>query len=91
DTADFGLKSEEFKSLSFETDNVKAHIDFDNRAGDFTSNGKGSIVKFPVNQYICYMDNFKWFMDKESIEMNGAKKGNTAKPEDYSDLDLQGP
>jgi len=91
DTANFALKSEEFKSLSFETDNVKAHIDFDSRTGDFTSNGKGSIVKFPVNQYICYMDNFKWFMDKESIELNGAKKNPDAKVEEYTDLDLQGP
>jgi len=91
DTANFALKSEEFKSLSFETDNVKAHIDFDARSGDFTSNGKGSIVKFPVNQYICYMDNFKWFMDKESIELNGAKKGPDVKVQEYTDLDLQGP
>ena len=91
DTADFRLKSEEFKALSFETDNVKSHIDFDARTGDFSSNGKGSIVKFPVNQYICYMDKFKWFMDKESIEMNsGDKKGQKAiDPE--SDLNLEGP
>jgi hypothetical protein len=91
DTANFGLKSEEFKSLSFETDNVKAHIDFDTRSGDFTSNGKGSIVKFPVNQYVCYMDNFKWLMDKESIEMNGANKKTGKAVEEYTDLDLQGP
>jgi hypothetical protein len=91
DTADFALKSEEFKSLSFETDNVKAHIDFDNRSGDFASNGKGSIVKFPVNQYICFMDNFKWFMDKETIEMNGANKKAPGTIPEYTDLDLQGP
>jgi hypothetical protein len=91
DTADFKLKSEDFKALSFETDNVKAHIDFDSRTGDFSSNGKGSIVKFPVNQYICFMENFKWFMDKESIEMNAVDKKGAAKPEEYTTLDLQGP
>ncbi len=91
DTSNFALKSDDFKALSFETDNVKAHIDFDARTGDFASNGKGSIVKFPINQYICYMDNFKWFMDKESIELNGGKKGAQEKVEEYTDLDLQGP
>jgi hypothetical protein len=91
DTANFLLKSEELKALSFETDNVKAHIDFDTRSGDFTSNGKGSIAKFPVNQYICYMDNFKWFMDKETVEVNGATKKPDHPLEDYTDVDLKGP
>jgi len=92
DTANFALKSEGFKELSFATDNVKAHIDFDSRTGDFASNGKGSIVKFPINQYICYMDNFKWFMDKETIDINsGNKKPNPKVTDIAADLDLQGP
>ncbi|MFI5149429.1 MAG: hypothetical protein ACHQRM_06815 [Bacteroidia bacterium] len=92
DTANFSLKSEGFKELSFATDNVKAHIDFDNRTGDFASNGKGSIVKFPINQYICYMDNFKWFMDKETIDINSGSKKPTPKVTDIAaDLNLVGP
>lgn len=85
DTADFNLKALEVAGLAFATNNVNAHVDFDKREGDFKANGKGSIVTFPVNQYICYMENFKWYMDKSEIELNGAKKQTADK------IDLQGP
>lgn len=84
DTADFSLKAMEQTVLAFSTKNFNAHIDFDKREGDFSANGAGSIVGFPVNQYICYMENFKWLMDKSELELGGAKKGNNK-------LDLIGP
>ena len=86
DTANFSLKTADIATLAFATDNVNAHIDFKKRVGEFKSNGKGSIVKFPVNQYICFMENFKWFMDNSQIELGADKK-----PATQSDLDLEGP
>jgi hypothetical protein len=88
DTANFNLKATDIATLAFATDNVKAHIDFKERVGEFKSNGKGSIVKFPVNQYICYMDKFKWFMEKGEIELGSDKKGEKVA---NNDLDLEGP
>lgn len=87
DTADFRLKALEMAGLAFSTNNVNAIVDFNKREGDFKANGSGSIVNFPVNQYICYMENFKWYMDKAEIDLNGAqqKKGATDK------IDLEGP
>ncbi len=73
DTVDFNLKAANLASMAFATKNFKAHIDFEKREGDFKANGKGSIVNFPVNQYICYMENFKWFMDKSELELSGNK------------------
>ncbi len=89
DTANFSLKASEVSALAFSTLNVNAHIDFDKRLGEFKSNGKGSIVKFPINQYICFMDKFKWFMDASIIEL-GADKA-TAEQSSGNDLDLEGP
>ncbi|MEO5641683.1 MAG: hypothetical protein ABIQ40_08975 [Bacteroidia bacterium] len=87
DTADFSLKALELAGLAFSTKNFNAHVDFDKREGDFKANGKGSIVEFPVNQYICYMENFKWLMDKSELELGGA-----GKPKAGGDkLDLLGP
>jgi hypothetical protein len=88
DTADFSLKAIELAGLAFSTKNFSAHVDFDKREGDFQANGKGSIVQFPVNQYICYMENFKWLMDKSELELGGAK--GKAKP-GADKLDLLGP
>lgn len=89
DTANFSLKAEEIAALAFSTNNVSAKIDFDKRMGEFKSNGQGSVVRFPVNQYICYMDSFKWFMDEGSVEL-GASKANIAQ-NTKADLDLEGP
>ncbi len=86
DTANFALKTNDMAMLAFSTDNVNAHIDFTKRMGEFKSNGKGSVVKFPVNQYICYMDYFKWFMDDSQIELGTEQKETVQK-----DLDLVGP
>ncbi len=89
DTANFSLKALDIAQLAFKTDNVNAKIDFDKRMGEFKSNGKGSVVEFPVNKYICFMDNFKWFMDDASIEL-GASKNPTPRAAN-EDLDLVGP
>ncbi len=74
DTADFRLLAMQEANLAFRTDNVKAHIDFANRVGEFTSNGDETLVEFPVNEYICYMDEFKWFMDRNDIALETSRE-----------------
>ena len=61
--------------LSFKTENVNAYLSFKDRKGVFKSNAGESNVIFPVNQYLCKMDLFTWFMDNEMVEMenSGAK------------------
>lgn len=76
DTAEFRLKSKSDVSdqLSFATNNVKAHIDFKERKGVFESNGGGSFIDFPKNQYIAFMDKFTWYMESEDIELSASTK-----------------
>lgn len=74
DTCDFKLKAVTLSQFAFSTINMKARIDFDKKVGEFKSNGEGSIVKFDVNQYMCYMDQFKWFMGTGNIEIGSDKK-----------------
>lgn len=69
DTCDFYLKTADYDELAFETKNYKGHVDFDEKKGEFKSNGGTSLVNFPVNEYICYMDQFDWYMDKDEIEL----------------------
>ncbi|HTL81676.1 MAG TPA: hypothetical protein VL651_08220, partial [Bacteroidia bacterium] len=75
DTSNFNLKAIAQAGLALKTDNVKAHIDFVKREGDFEALADGTLLTFPVNQYICFMKNFKWYMDQGSLEMSGGKKG----------------
>ncbi|MBK7818058.1 MAG: hypothetical protein IPJ60_11320 [Sphingobacteriaceae bacterium] len=74
DTADFHLKATGEEGFTFSTVNVNSTIDFDKREGLFVTNGEGSYVQFNKNQYIAYMDRFKWFMDSEDIELGDDKK-----------------
>ncbi len=87
DTADFHLKAFNEEGFTFSTINVNAKIDFDKREGEFISNGEGSYVKFDKNQYIAYMDRFKWFMDSEDIELGDDQKKLDANVENALDLD----
>jgi len=75
DTDDFRLKSDvtAFDKFQFKTNNVQAKIDFAKRKGDFVSNGGTSMMEFPINKYIAFMDRFTWYMDQEAIELSGGK------------------
>ncbi|NSW46242.1 MAG: hypothetical protein HPY79_10560 [Bacteroidales bacterium] len=86
DTSNFNLKTLDNSDFSFKTNNVKSHIDFNERKGEFQSNGEASFVEFPQNKYICYMDQFTWYMDKEEIEMSASKRALDKLPENKENL-----
>ncbi len=69
DTSDFRLTEGDTTAIAFRTDNVNATVKLDERIGEFVSNGTETKVEFPYNQYICYMDRFKWYMDQGDIEL----------------------
>ncbi len=54
DTGDFVLDSEDPGRPALATTNMKAFVDLKNRFGEFVSNGSGSYVTFPYNQYKCF-------------------------------------
>jgi len=81
DTADFKLKDGQMggeeSTYDFTTVNVNAFITFDGRYGEFKSNGGGSFITFDPVEYMCYMDEFKWYMDNESIELSAGESQST--------------
>lgn len=89
DTAAFRLKDYDLNVHALKTENVNAHVDFTQRVGEFKSNDKNTFIEFPQNQYICFMDRFKWYMDKEDIEMVKDRKGGNVDIE--SDIDMTMP
>src|SRR5690554_8014837 len=46
-------------ALAFKTENVNGDLDFKGRKGVFKSNAGESVVEFPVNQYVCKIDQFR--------------------------------
>jgi hypothetical protein len=74
DTSNFDLASMDQSGIAFKTDNVNAHVDFAKREATFKANGDNTFVEFPVNKYVCYMDQFKWYMDANNIELEASNK-----------------
>ncbi len=93
DTSDIRIASAAAGDIGLQTVNFASHIDFENKVGEFKSNGGGAYVKFPINQYLCYMDQFKWYMEKDNLEMSSNTKaggGKNAETAQNEDLDLTG-
>lgn len=87
DTADFRLKDAESSAGAFalKTDNVNVHVDFNDRFAQFKANGKAVPIEFPINQYVCFMEEFKWYMDNGNIDLTSAKETQVA-----ADVSLKG-
>lgn len=88
DTSNFALKSFDSTGIGFSTKDMKADIDFSKKEGNFVSNQSGSVVEFPENDYIAYMDQFKWLMEQDDIEMGSNKK--VTETTDTNDIQLNG-
>lgn len=69
DQAGFKLRGPGSDAFAFRTENVKMDIDLKSRQGHFRSNTGGDFVDFPVNRYICYIDEFKWNIDQKNIDI----------------------
>lgn len=92
DTASFKLSDQEEgvhpdDALAFKTDNVQGHVSFKDRKGQFKSNHGEEMVEFPINQYVCRMDMFNWFMDQDELELY---KDAASQLNIDTDLDLAG-
>lgn len=71
-TARDAVNADGTKEVAIKTDNVKADVSFKGRMGQFKSNSAESFIEFPVNKYIAYMDELRWYMDKDEVDMNSS-------------------
>lgn len=76
DTADFYLKSLHKEGFTVLTENMKADISFTTQKGEFTSNEDFTLVSFPENRYVSYLDHFEWNMRAKQLAM-GTRAGIT--------------
>ncbi len=94
--SEFGLGAGDKVEQDLITSNYKANISFTDRKGEFTSNSGFSQVKFPVNQYVSYIDKFTWYMDKEEVAFSTEeseeikKKYDEMSMKEMADIDLKG-
>jgi hypothetical protein len=72
DTSKFDVmvigKKNEF---AFKTKNVSSYVNFNDKKATFKSNDKMTVVQFPQNKYICYLNRFTWDMVTEQMDLGG--------------------
>lgn len=66
--------------FAFECTNVKGLVDFDTRLGFFNTNVIGSLTHFPYNHYVSNMTDYKWDMNKKTMEIKPGTAMGTLKP-----------
>ena len=67
--ASFELYGRHASLSAFETDDVQGELDFEERTGEFIPNSGETAIELPIQQYLCYMDRFRWFMDDDEIDL----------------------
>ena len=67
DTAELKIKSLDETKVAFNLPNVKAHVDFEEREGNFKSNEEDIPTDLPYNQYSTLMFQFDWDMTEKLI------------------------
>jgi hypothetical protein len=77
DTADFFLKSLYNNNYTVLSENVNSHISYSQQKGWFKSNEGFSLVSFPDNKYISYLDNFTWDMNEKVLIMGSGSVADT--------------
>lgn len=90
DTSDFYLKSLQKEGFTVLTENVDSRIDFRQQKGWFRSNDGYSLVTFPENRYISYIDYFIWDMAKKELAM-GSQATPTIPDYTLEDAEPEGP
>lgn len=85
DTADFDLRSGTETEFAISTKGLQAHVDYTKRFAGFKAYGDPQPIFFPTNKYLCYMEEFKWYMDTDIIELSSSQS-----TVDAADVKLEG-
>ncbi|MFC2137669.1 hypothetical protein ACFLTE_05790, partial [Bacteroidota bacterium] len=60
DSSKFTLFASNKDTTLLTTNNVNSRYNFLNKTGDFETNEEIALIELPVNQYVGYVDEFKW-------------------------------
>ena len=74
DSASFKLKNPDAEGYTFETESVNTNIDFITRSGIFESTSADNFTTFPMDKYRARIQNFKWYMDQQSIDFGNSEE-----------------
>ncbi len=88
DSADFTLYDNTGENKIFISKGYFANIDFKNGIGRFDNLYQGTFVELPFNKYISTLDEVKWIMDEDKLELSGGQNGFFSRMDSLSDYEV---
>jgi len=73
DSAGVKLKDISQGEFPFQTNDVTAFVDLDQRMGEFTARGDATLIEFPYNMYETRLDQVIWNMDRDEVILTQEK------------------
>ena len=78
----FGIKSKDGRHTAIQSENYSVRINFDEQRGYFSSNDPEVFLGFPINQYLCYMNELEWDMKTNLVYLKNSQRSS------YTDEEL---
>jgi len=75
DTAHFKLRTLSREAVAFQSDTLKAHVDYNYQRARFRSLSEYNEAAFPQNLYTSYLDQFVWKMDADELAIESTPEG----------------
>ena len=75
DTANFKLRTLSREAVAFQSDTLKAHVDYKDQRARFHTLSDYNVSEFPQNLYQSYLDEFVWKLDRDEMVIESSPEG----------------
>ena len=75
DTANFRLRTLSREAVAFQSDTLKAHVDYNYQRARFRTLSEYNKSEFPQNLYASYLDEFFWKLDTDELVIESTPDG----------------
>jgi hypothetical protein len=82
DDVRFALKSKDGQNTAIQSENYTVHVNFDEQRGYFESNDPTVFLRFPLIQYLCFMNELEWDINSNLVYLKNSQKSS------FSDAEL---
>lgn len=77
ESGDITIHTPESDQKALEITNYSSAISIDDKAATFNQNKEGSLINFPYNSYITYLDHIDWDVSGDLLELTATKMQNS--------------
>jgi hypothetical protein len=74
DSIAFAIKNKDGGQTAIQSENYNVHIDFNKQKGYFANNDADAALRFPINRYLCHMNELEWDIKTNLVYLRNSQK-----------------